>query len=161
MPIPDTTKDVLRLFSYGLYVAAAIGADGPRAATVSWVTQVSFDPRLLAVAMRKDSSICETVRASRRFTLHVVGADQTDFARAFFRFSQAGPEDIAGYHYTVGPTRAPVFDHAIAWLACEVVEEANASGDHALFIAQIVGSGQRVPGAAALTLRDTPWRYGG
>jgi hypothetical protein len=65
MPDRDITKEVLRMFSYGLYVASALGPDGPRAATVSWVTQASFEPRLIAVAMRKGTAICEAVAAAR------------------------------------------------------------------------------------------------
>ena len=82
MPETDIARDVLRMFSYGLYVAAAMGADGPRVATVSWVSQASFEPRLVAVAMRKGTSIYDAVSDSRRFALHVVGSNQHDFAKA-------------------------------------------------------------------------------
>ena len=160
MPDRDITKDVLRLFSYGLYVATSMGPDGPRAATVSWVSQASFDPRLIAAGMRKGTAICDAVKASRRFALHVVGAEQADFARAFFKVAQSGPDEIAGHRFTLSETGVPVFDAPIAWLECEVVEEANQSGDHAIFIARVIGSGLRVPGPV-LALRDTPWHYAG
>jgi flavin reductase (DIM6/NTAB) family NADH-FMN oxidoreductase RutF len=161
MPDRDITKDVLRMFSYGLYVAIAPGPDGPKAATVSWVTQASFEPRLVAVAMRKGTGICEAAAASRRFALQVVAADQAEFAKAFFRVNQSGPEEVAGYHFTLTATGLPVFDAAAGWLECEVAEEANTLGDHAIFICRVVGSGLREPGRVALTLRDTPWHYGG
>ena len=73
------------MFNYGLYVATAPDPDGPRAATISWVTQASFEPRLVAVAMRKGTAICEAVRANQRFAIQVVRRDQTDFAKAFFK----------------------------------------------------------------------------
>ena len=157
----DPIKDILRLFTYGLYVVAAPGPEGPRAATISWVTQASFEPRLVAIGLRKGTMICEAVRASRRFALHVVGADQPDFAKAFFKVNQSGPEEIAGYHFALSPNGAPIFDAAAAWLECEVAEEANQTGDHALFICRVIASGMRTPGVAALALRDTPWHYGG
>jgi flavin reductase (DIM6/NTAB) family NADH-FMN oxidoreductase RutF len=156
----DITKEVLRLFNYGLYVAASMGTDGPRAATVSWVSQASFEPRLIAAGMRRGTAIYDAVRASGRFALHLVGADQTDFARAFFRVVQSSPDEIAGYRFALSETGVPVFDKAIAWLECEVIEEANQAGDHGLFIARVIGSGLRAPGPA-LALRDTPWHYAG
>ena len=55
----------------------------------------------------------------------------------------------------------PILGAASAWLECEVVEEANQSGDHAIFIASIVDADVSTPGAQALPLRDTPWHYGG
>ncbi len=161
MPDRDITKEVLRMFSYGLYVAAAPGPDGPRAATVSWVTQASFEPRLIAVAMRKGTAICEAVAASRRFVLQVVTEEQADFAKAFFRVSSVGPDEISGYHLTPTAHGLPLFDVAAAWLECEVVEEANAQGDHVLFICRILDSGLREPSRRSLALRDTPWHYGG
>ena len=161
MPETDITREVLRMFNYGLYVAAGIGSEGPRAATISWVSQASFEPRLISVAMRKGTAICDTVLDSRRFSLHVVGTEQNDFAKAFFKVNQASDDAIAGYHYVLSESGLPIFDAASAWLECEVVEVANLSGDHAVFIAQVTGSGLRRPPITPLALKDTPWHYGG
>lgn len=161
MPERDVTKDVLRMFNYGLYVAATMTEEGPRAATVSWVSQVSFEPRLIVVAMRKGTIIHNSVQASRRFVLHVAGGDQPEFAKAFFRISSSNGDQIAGYHFTLRSPGLPVIDAAMAWLECEVTEEAGMTGDHALFIARVTGSGVHAPGVQALALRDTPWHYGG
>ena len=163
MPEKDTVRDVLRLFTYGLYVVASPGPDGPRAATLSWITQVSFEPKLIGIAVRKGTGIHDAIAASRRFALHVVGREQADFAKAFFKAGPVGPaaEDIAGYRFTLSGSGVPVFDDALAWLECEVVEEGCQGGDHALMIARIVASGHRSSSASALALRDTPWHYGG
>jgi flavin reductase (DIM6/NTAB) family NADH-FMN oxidoreductase RutF len=158
-------KSVLRLFNYGLYVAASTGPDGPRAATLSWVTQISFEPRLIAIAVRKGTGIHEAIAASRWFALHVVGKDQADFAKAFFKAGPAsgGTQAIAGYGFTLSERGVPVFDAAPAWLECELVEDTCPGGkaDHALLVAQVIGSGYRAPIASALALRDTAWHYGG
>jgi flavin reductase (DIM6/NTAB) family NADH-FMN oxidoreductase RutF len=159
----DSIRDVLRLFTYGLYVAASVGPDGPRAATISWVTQVSFEPKLIAIAVRKGTGIHTAIAASRRFALHLVGQEQADFAKTFFKTGPVGraAEDIAGYRFTLSERGVPVFDAASAWLECEVMEEGCQSGDHAIMIARIVASGFRSSSASALALRDTPWHYGG
>jgi len=157
----DRTRDVLRLFSYGLYVAASTGPDGPRAATLSWVIQVSFEPKLIAVAVRKGTAIHEAITASRRFALHLVGLEQADFAKAFFKAGPAGGSEIAGYTFTLSEGGAPLFDAAPAWLECEVLEEGGQTGDHSVMIARVVASGYRSSQTAVLTLRDTPWHYGG
>lgn len=161
MPKNDTIKTILRMFHYGLFVATSPGTEGIRAATISWVTQVSFEPKLILVALRKGTAICEAVQSSRRFALHVVGAHQPDFARAFFTGAQGTAEEIAGHRYHLSAHQVPILEDATAWLECEVVEEAGASGDHALFIAGLVDGAIAVPGAPALALRDTVWHYGG
>jgi flavin reductase (DIM6/NTAB) family NADH-FMN oxidoreductase RutF len=161
MSEPDTLKAILRMFSYGLFVAASASPDGPRAATVSWVSQVSFEPTLLAVALRKGTTICEAVRISGRFALHVVGAHQPDFARAFFKVGPSGADEMSGYRFGLTAQGTPILGAASAWLECAVVEEANQAGDHALFIARVVDGDIQVPGVQSLALRDTVWHYGG
>jgi len=157
----DPIKDILRLFHYGLFVATSPGPAGIRAATISWVTQVSFAPRLILVALRKGTAICEAVQGSRLFGLHVVGAHQPEFARAFFTGTQATGEEIAGYRYRLTARQVPILEAAPAWLECEVVEEAGTAGDHALFVAAILDGDIAMPGTPALALRDTVWHYGG
>jgi flavin reductase (DIM6/NTAB) family NADH-FMN oxidoreductase RutF len=161
MPETDTIKSILRMFNYGLFVATSPGPDGPRAATVSWATQASFEPKLIAVAMRKGTAICEAVRASRRFALHVVGAHQPELAKAFFKAHQASADEMAGYRYGLSPRGVPILGAAIAWLECEVVEEASQAGDHTIFIASIVDADVSMPDMQAMALHDTMWHYGG
>jgi flavin reductase (DIM6/NTAB) family NADH-FMN oxidoreductase RutF len=157
----ETIRNILHLFNYGLFVATSASPDGPRAATVSWVMQASFEPKLIAVGLRKGTGIYEAVCASKRFGLHVVGASQVDFARAFFKVTESSSDQIAGQRYGLTERGVPVLGGAIAWLECEVVEEANRGGDHAIFIAAIVDGDIQAPGAEALALRDTMWHYGG
>jgi flavin reductase (DIM6/NTAB) family NADH-FMN oxidoreductase RutF len=96
----DQFQSILRMFNYGLYVITCASSEGaPAAATVSWVTQVSFKPKLIAVALRKGTAICEAVQAARRFGLHVVGEQQPELARAFFKVGQVSPSEIGGYSY--------------------------------------------------------------
>ena len=161
MSEPDTIKTILRMFNYGLFVAASASPEGPRAATVSWAMQASFEPKLVAVAMRKGTAICQAAQASRRFSLHVVGAHQADFAKAFFKAPLGANGEMGGYRYGLSERGVPIQGAAVAWLECEVIEESSQTGDHAIFIASIVDGDVPVPGAEALALRDTPWHYGG
>jgi flavin reductase (DIM6/NTAB) family NADH-FMN oxidoreductase RutF len=157
----ETFKSIMRMFQYGLFVATCGGQGNPRAATVSWATQVSFEPKQVAVALRKGTVICDAVQTDRRFGLHVVGENQADLARAFFRAEQSGENAIGGYRYDVLASGIPILHAAIAWLECEVVEQAGHTGDHAVFIASVVDGAIQVSGVRALALRDTVWHYGG
>lgn len=157
----DTLRAIMRMFNYGLFIATCSADDSPRAATVSWASQVSFEPKQVAVALRKGTSICEAVQKCGRFGLHMVGENQPEFARAFFRVSQSGPTEIAGFRYWSSPTGVPILGAAIAWLECEVVEQAGQSGDHVVFIATVIEGDIQAPGIRSLALRDTVWHYGG
>jgi flavin reductase (DIM6/NTAB) family NADH-FMN oxidoreductase RutF len=157
----ETFKAIMRMFNYGLFIATCAGHGDPRAATVSWVTQVSFEPKQVAVALRKGTSICDAVQTERRFGLHVVGENQPELARAFFKVQQSGETEMSGFRYGLLASGVPVLHEPAAWLECEVVEQAGQLGDHALFVASVVDGGIQVPGIRALALRDTIWHYGG
>jgi flavin reductase (DIM6/NTAB) family NADH-FMN oxidoreductase RutF len=142
-------------------VVTAAGVDAPRAATVSWTQQVSFEPKQVAVALRKNTAICDAVQTERRFALHLVGDNQPEQARAFFRSAPTGESELSGYRYGMLASGVPVLHAAIAWLECEVVEQCGQTGDHAVFIASIVDGDIESPGQRALAIRDTIWHYGG
>jgi flavin reductase (DIM6/NTAB) family NADH-FMN oxidoreductase RutF len=157
----ETLKAIMRMFEYGLYVATCASPDGPRVATVSWAVQVSFAPKQVLVALRKGTAICEAVQIERRFGLHIVGENQPEFAQAFFKAEPTAEDEIAHYRYGLLVSGVPVLHAAVAWLECEVVEQAGQSGDHALFIASVVDGDIQIPGIRPLALRDTVWEYGG
>lgn len=157
----ETVKAIMRMFDYGLFVVTCADHGNPRAATVSWATQVSFEPKQVAIALRKRTRICDAVQTERRFGLHVVGENQPEFARAFFKAQPTGETELAGYRYRMLTSGVPVLHAATAWLECEVVEQAGQMGDHVVFIATVVDGGIQAPGIRSLALRDTVWHYGG
>ena len=62
---PAAKKTALRMIPYGLYVLTAESQDGQiAAATVNWVTQASFEPPLVVVGVKTDSSAFGVIKAS-------------------------------------------------------------------------------------------------
>ena len=59
-------KQILRLFTYGLYAVTARDEDDVAAMTVNWATQVSFDPPLIAVSTARISSSAGASSCGRR-----------------------------------------------------------------------------------------------
>ncbi len=169
VPERETTADVhqdvrqaMRALTYGLYVLTAATDGEVHAATVSWVTQISFQPRLVAVALKRDSRIHEVVKQAGAFCLNVVGEGQEKLASTFFKFVEADPQTqtIGGYAYALGEAGVPTLPEAAAWIICRMVEEASPQGDHALVIGEVIAGGVN-PGRRPLALRDTPWSYAG
>ena len=81
--VTDVRGDALRLLSGGLYVLTACAADTIHAAAVSWVSQVSFQPPLVLVALRRNSHLAQAVRKAHRFALNILGSDQVALAEPF------------------------------------------------------------------------------
>lgn len=155
-------RNAIRTFQYGLHVLTCGQGENAHAATISWVTQISFKPRRVAIGVRKDSHIYPLVQEQGTFALNVIGEAQQDLAAVFFRFVPAGDHEFAGHAFEDGPeTGAPLLLETPAWLECRVVEEANAEGDHGLFIAEVLAGQVRHEDIQPLNLAATGWSYGG
>jgi flavin reductase (DIM6/NTAB) family NADH-FMN oxidoreductase RutF len=155
-------RAALRSLQYGLHVLTCGQGAASHAATVTWVMQASLRPRRVAVGVRKESHIYAVLRDHGCFALNVVGEQQEALAATFFKYVPVIDQSFEGYPFEDGAaTGAPLLQDAVAWLECRIVEEANAAGDHGLFIADVLAGGVRQPAAKALSLAATGWSYGG
>jgi flavin reductase (DIM6/NTAB) family NADH-FMN oxidoreductase RutF len=162
---PEQTSGIraaLRSLHYGLHVLTCGQGNDAHAATITWVTQASLRPRRVAIGVRKDSHIYPVLQSAGAFALNTLGEGQEALAAAFFKFVPATDQQVAGFVFEDGPvTGAPLLLEAVAWLECRVAEEANAAGDHGIFIADVVAGGVRRSQIKALSLAATGWSYGG
>ena len=154
-------KVALRAITYGLYVMTA-SSDGEYAAGgVNWVTQTSFDPPLVAAAVKADSGLHALTEASGLFALNVLADDQLDIAKAFFRSTEVDGDRLNGHRFERGvETEAPVLDEVPYWFECRVTDTVM-GGDHTVFVAEVVGAGVRDAARVPLNLRSTGMNYGG
>lgn len=154
-------KQVLRMIPYGLYVATAAHDGHIAAATITWLSQASFQPPLIMVALKADGYLYTLTKASGAFAVNVLGAGQKDLAAAFFRGGQVQDGKLNGYDFEPGPVSgAPLLLDAPSWFEVRVTDAVE-RGDHAVVVAEVVNVGLRQPGARPLLLSDTGWHYGG
>ncbi|MGH7720382.1 MAG: flavin reductase family protein [Gemmatimonadaceae bacterium] len=156
----EAKKTVLRRIVYGLYGLGVQGDEGAHAMTVNWVTQVSFEPPLLAVAVENESRSLPLLRAARAFALSMFPAGARALAGKLGRSSANVPNKLEGVAHHPGPaTGAPILDDATGWLECRVIAE-QPTGDHVLMIAEVVEAGVSND-TETLTLKETGFRYAG
>lgn len=136
----DAKKTALRMIPYGLYVLTATDGQGQMtAATVNWVTQSSFSPPLVVVAVKADSGSYEAIKQSRAFALNMLGKGQQKSAFAFFKPAQLADGAISGHAYETGETGAPILSDAPAAIECRV-REIVAEGDHHVVLGEVVAA---------------------
>jgi flavin reductase (DIM6/NTAB) family NADH-FMN oxidoreductase RutF len=153
-------KKTLRMLSNGVYVLTSRSAERYGAATVSWVSQVSFKPPLIMAALQRESNVFKCLEASRATVLHIVGDRQQDIAHRFFFPTHAEHGTINGEPFAEGRTAAPVLANLPAHVECEVERIVDTEGDHAVVILRVVEAEFR-EGVRPLTIAETPWVYGG
>jgi flavin reductase (DIM6/NTAB) family NADH-FMN oxidoreductase RutF len=157
----DVRTEAFNLLSNGVYILTAATADTLHAATVTWAGQVSFQPALILVALRRNSHLAQAVRKAHRFALNILAEDQQELAQRFFTHYTVPAEPVnseSPFRLTVG--KCPLLTEGMAWLECKLVAEPASPGDHALMLGEISGAGVRRQ-ARPMVLRDTPWSYGG
>jgi flavin reductase (DIM6/NTAB) family NADH-FMN oxidoreductase RutF len=158
---PQAKKTALRAINYGLSVVTAKSGDELAAAGVNWITQASFDPPLVVVALKTDNDSHRLVEASGVFAVNVLGAEQLDVGKAFFRTSTVEGSTINGYAFEPGPeTGCPLVVDLAYWFECRVTDTVK-RGDHTVFVGEVVGAGVRDEAVVPLLLRDTGMNYGG
>jgi flavin reductase (DIM6/NTAB) family NADH-FMN oxidoreductase RutF len=155
-------RSVLRKLPYGMYVMTAAGAGGKAAgSTLTWLSQCSFHPPLVMIAIQKTSQMHEAVAAGGGLAVNLLGKGQREIAKAFFRPPAGEAGRFGDYRYEPGPvTGAPLLVDLPAWFEARVTDSVE-RGDHTVFVAEVVGAGVRDPASKPLLLSDTPWSYGG
>lgn len=136
----DAKKTALRMIPYGIYVLTAESPNGTTAAaTVNWVTQTSFNPPLVAVAVKADSSAKAVLGEAGTFALNFLGKDQPGVAFAFFKPVERSGDKIGDEPVVAGDTGAPLLANAAASVECRVVETVE-QGDHHIVVGEVVGA---------------------
>ena len=137
-----------RRIPYGIYVLTAKQGTEPRATIVSWVSQVSYDPPLLMVALRHNRQAVSAIRQGGFFSLSLLKIGQKAVvtqlknpasARAFLESPEA-----------TGKQNAPFLKEALVSWDCRLFSVVEA-GDHILFIGQVQAVSASSSGAALTT----------
>src|SRR6266849_6830451 len=117
---PNLKKPVLRTFTYCLYAVSCANEREVNIFTANWLTQVSFDPPLLAVSVENVSKSLPMILRSRVFTVNVLRSGQRELAGKLGKSALQHPDKLAGVAYIPGSNGCPVLRDALAWVACGV-----------------------------------------
>ena len=155
----DPASDALGAVVYGLAVVGSVSADGePNGMTANWMSQVSFDPRLFAVAIQDDAHTRSNIDATGVITISVLPEGSKDLSLKFTAKSTSGEGRLEGEPVTTHATGAPVLEASTAWIECRVVNQIH-PGDHIIYVGEVIGGD--MGNGISTTLRDTGMSYSG
>jgi flavin reductase (DIM6/NTAB) family NADH-FMN oxidoreductase RutF len=155
------THEALRQLPYGLYVIGvrSKGNGDMNALAASWVTQCSFDPPMLMVAVRKPSLTYDLVKSGKVFALNLLDKKERRIIRTLEKPARNVGDKLGKVGHVEEDTGAPILRHAFAYVECKV-RAIYEPGDHALVVGEVVHAGLRSPGDP-LMCADLKWHYGG
>ncbi len=170
----DPLAEAMHQMPYGVYAIGSVDEHEANVMVADWVMQVSFDPRLIAVALEADSSTLRRIRASGCFSVNLLAAD-ADSLRMAMQFVQPADASKVEGRTGAGARRhhdkledvdharsargLPLLADAVMWLEC-AAEEYVPAGDHILVLGRVV-DGRVQHSAEPMTAAYTGWTYSG
>jgi len=153
-------KRTLRLFTYGLYAVTCVQGDDINAFTANWLTQVSFEPPLVAVSIENDAKSLPMIQGTGKFAINVLhsGEGQREFAGALGKSASKHPDKMQGVAYELQEGYV-VLQDGLGWVGCEV-RQSIPTGDSTLVIAEVVAAGIVAEGQP-LTMNEAGFRHAG
>jgi 3-hydroxy-9,10-secoandrosta-1,3,5(10)-triene-9,17-dione monooxygenase reductase component len=129
----------------------------PRGATIGSFTSVALEPPLVSFNVTHGTRLHATLKATRRFAVHLLAADQAEMADHFADPDLSSEAQFRPYAHTLGADGAPpLLDGSLGVLRC-VRERCIDAGDHAVFIGRVY---EVVPGRDRLPLLYYAREYG-
>ncbi|WP_320675792.1 diflavin flavoprotein [Prochlorococcus sp. MIT 1300] len=107
------------------------------AMVASWISQASFTPPGLTVAVAKDRAIETLLHRDDSFTLNVLSAgNEQKIMKQFLQPFAPGADRFSGVVLEHSPGGHPILPKALAWLECTVRQRIEC-GDHWLIYAEV------------------------
>ena len=151
--------------SGGLYIVTASQGDGDArrsgAMVASWVSQASFSPPGLSVAVAKDRAIEALMQVGDRFVINVLRQDRyKPLMQHFLKRFPPGADRFEGVNVLHGAAEGgPVLTDALAYLSCQV-EQRMEGPDHWIIYALVEqGNVADLDGRTAVHHRKTGNHY--
>ena len=155
----EAKKVLLRKIPHGLFICTVREGDDINGFTASWVTQGSFEPPLIVMAVKADGSSHGIIKRTSKFSLNFLRSDQKDLAAIFFKPQKALGGRFETARFRIGELDLPILEDSIGGVECEVIGEVL-HGDHTVFVGEVKAAYLNKD-AEPLNLASTGWTYGG
>jgi flavin reductase (DIM6/NTAB) family NADH-FMN oxidoreductase RutF len=154
MPPASPVLQLFRRLTNGVYVIGVAHHGRSNGFTAAWLSQVSFDPLIVALSINPEHFSYPLVKDSGVFAVNVLGQGQLDLVRHFGCQSGSKTDKLAGQRWRKGKLGTPVLLDAAAYLECRVTGTMPA-GDHEIVLGQVVDGGLLNRDAVPLRYSDT------
>jgi flavin reductase (DIM6/NTAB) family NADH-FMN oxidoreductase RutF len=143
---PQDFRAVLGRFATGVTVVTT--SEGPRRAgiTVNAFSSVSLDPPLVLICIERTAYIHDILRRTGIYAVNFLAVEQRARSDCFAGRSPERDADFCDISSHEAVTGAPIFDDALAFVDCRVVD-VYPGGDHSIFLGQVeaLGGSDRAP----------------
>jgi flavin reductase (DIM6/NTAB) family NADH-FMN oxidoreductase RutF len=142
----------------GLYILSARHGDQETGMLASWVMQAGFEPPMVTVALGRDRFITKWVESDAPFALSLLADDQKPLISHFARGFEPGVPAFEGLEIVRTPLGLPAIGNSLGYVECRA-RSSVVSGDHRIFLAEVVGGDSFRDGQPYVHIRKSGQRY--
>jgi flavin reductase (DIM6/NTAB) family NADH-FMN oxidoreductase RutF len=126
-------RRIMGAFATGVTVVTTVVEGEMHGMTANAVASLSLDPPLVMVSVHKDAHMHDHLTRGKCFAMNILSEDQEDLSTLF---ATKGRKDFSKLRVKTGVTGAPIFEDALGYVDCTIVNTLPA-GDHDIFVGQI------------------------
>jgi flavin reductase (DIM6/NTAB) family NADH-FMN oxidoreductase RutF len=141
--------------TYSVFALTAAHKGQQNAMIASWVSQVSYEPPLIAIAVHPSRRCHQMIVKSSAFALHALKMTQKNLVTRFMGTDPAAK--FEGLDWQPGQTGVPILQDCVAWFECEVIDSVR-PGNHTLFFGELIDA-KTVSVEMVLTTGDYRGQY--
>ena len=155
-------KQVLRLFTYGMYAVSSHHDGRNGIFLANWLSQCSFDPPMLMLSVERDSQTLTLIRGAARFVVQVLASGQRELAGMLGRSSKTEPDKLRKVRWHPSPTsQAPILEDTLGYVECRLTGQLPA-GDSIVLVGEVIEAQfSNEHELAPLTMQETGFKHFG
>ncbi|MGW5861155.1 flavin reductase family protein [Streptomyces sp. NPDC055239] len=135
-PTPQRMRQALGAFATGVTVVTGLAPDGdPAGFACQSFASVSLTPPLVLICVDHRGRAWPSIRESGRFTVNVLGAEQTDLCS---RFGSSKGRKYEGLDWELSPWGTPSLPGVLTRVHAEV-HDVRGAGDHDVVTGRVLG----------------------
>lgn len=124
----------------GLFIICTIDENNNKDGFLgSWIQQVSFNPLLITIAIKKGRPGYEQIVSGKTFSINIVGEEQSNYLKYFWKGYSPGQGPFENIPHVISKNGAIRINQAKSVIECICISKSQ-PGDHELLIAEVISS---------------------
>ncbi|MEM3509533.1 MAG: flavin reductase family protein, partial [Nitrososphaerota archaeon] len=111
----ENHQETVNKTTNGVYVIGSTNGKTINGMTSAWLTQISFNPLLIAVSIDINHYTCELIKRGNVFSVNVLYDDQKEIAKHFGSKSGKTFNKFSSIDYTFHSTGAPILKDCLGY----------------------------------------------
>ena len=136
----EVIKAVIQRISCGVYIIGVKTGSKVNGMTAAWVTQASFSPPTVLIAVGKTHYTADMISEAGFFSVNILSENQFDVAKKCGFISGKDTDKLADIEYSTAVTGAPLIKGTAAWMECKVSGKFEVA-DHWVFAGEVINAG--------------------